>query len=285
MSSAEPSRLRAFAPAKINLTLHVTGRRADGYHELDSLVVFADCGDTLEARVADTLSLSVLGPMAAGVPEGPENLVLRAARLMDAEAGAHLTLVKDLPSMAGVGGGSSDAAATLRLLSRLWGREVPVDVVSLGADTPMCLSPRAQRVQGIGEHCAPFDGLPELPAVLVNPRVPVATPAVFSRLETKENPPMPDTLPTLATPRDAAHWLATQRNDLEAPALAVAPVVSEVLEALSDADLARMSGSGATCFGLYPDAEAAAGAAARISAARPDWWVRATTLNGPMPSE
>ncbi|WP_085792831.1 4-(cytidine 5'-diphospho)-2-C-methyl-D-erythritol kinase [Roseivivax jejudonensis] len=275
MADADPG----FAPAKVNLTLHVTGRRADGYHLLDSLVVFADLGDRLTVAADEALSLRVTGPMAAGVPTGADNLVLRAARLLDPEGAARITLDKHLPAAAGIGGGSSDAAAALRLLSRHWKRPMPDRVEALGADVPMCLDPRAQRVGGIGERSMIVGGLPELPAVLVNPGAPVATPAVFARMTRRDNAPMPPELPVLATPGAAAEWLAAQRNDLEGPACAVAPVIRDVLDALGDARLARMSGSGATCFGLYDRPDDARAAADRIAQTEPGWWVRVVTLN------
>ncbi|ETX30526.1 4-(cytidine 5'-diphospho)-2-C-methyl-D-erythritol kinase [Roseivivax isoporae] len=271
--------IEAFAPAKINLTLHVTGQRPDGYHALDSLVVFADVGDSVRVAPADALSLRVTGPRADGVPDGPENLVQKAARLLDPVRGAEIVLDKRLPTAAGLGGGSSDAAATLRALSELWGVPVPRNAMILGADVPMCLAPGAQRISGAGEGTMPVE-LPELPAVLVNPGMELSTPAVYGALETKENPPMPEVVPTFGDAADCARWLAEQRNDLGPPARGLAPVVGEVLAALSDAMLARMSGSGATCFGLYADAAAARRAADRIAAAEPGWWVAAVTLNG-----
>ncbi|RXV59819.1 4-(cytidine 5'-diphospho)-2-C-methyl-D-erythritol kinase [Roseovarius sp. A46] len=267
------------APAKINLALHVTGRRADGYHLLDSLVAFADIGDHVQARPATRTRLRMTGPMAAGVPRGGENTVLRAAALIG--VAADITLEKHLPTAAGIGGGSSDAAATLRALARLGGIAMPGGVLALGADVPVCLLARAARMRGIGEEVQPVDGLPALDAVLVNPRVPVATPGVFARLDRRENDGLPEVLPRWHDRADCARWLAIQRNDLEGPAQALCPEIGAVLEGLresQDCALARMSGSGATCYGLYPDAMAATRAAARIAAQRPDWWVVATRL-------
>lgn len=267
------------APAKINLALHVTGQRPDGYHLLDSLVAFADVGDRVSACPAARTSLHVTGPMAAGVPVGAENAVLRAAALIG--VAADITLDKHLPAAAGIGGGSSDAAAALRALARLAGVALPADVLALGADVPVCLLAGAARMRGIGEAVEPVDGLPPLDAVLVNPRVPVATPGVFARLDRRENAGMPETLPRWRDGAECARWLATQRNDLEAPAQALCPGIGAVLESLRASGgcmLARMSGSGATCFGLCPDAATARAEAARIAAARPDWWVVATRL-------
>ncbi|MEI4232201.1 4-(cytidine 5'-diphospho)-2-C-methyl-D-erythritol kinase [Roseovarius sp. D22-M7] len=267
------------APAKVNVTLHVTGRRADGYHLLDSLVMFADIGDRLTVAPGPR-RLAVTGPRTADVPDGPGNLVLRAADLIGAEA--DITLEKRLPVAAGIGGGSSDAAACLRALARMTGRALPEDVLSLGADVPVCLVARAARMQGIGDRVTPLDGLPTLDAVLVNPGVEVSTPVIFKRLENPDNAPMPMPLPGFASPEDLAGWLASQRNDLEAPALAEAPVIGDVLRRIAktpECRIARMSGSGATCFGLYPDASRARAAAEMLTTAQPGWWVAACRLS------
>lgn len=255
----------AFAPAKVNLTLHVTGQRADGYHLLDSLVVFADVGDRLWFDVGARMKITVSGPFAEGVPVDDRNLVWRAAEL----AGwcGHIRLEKNLPHGAGIGGGSSDAAAVLRSLggSR--------DALALGADVPVCLSSRPQRMRGIGEVLQDVPRLPSFDIVLVNPRVEVPTGAVFGGLQSKENPPMPEFPTGFDTVAEFCCWLARQRNDLEPPALAYAPEINAALDSLQGADFARMSGSGATCFGIFEtDAQAAA---ERIAAANPTWWVRA----------
>ncbi|WP_454275726.1 4-(cytidine 5'-diphospho)-2-C-methyl-D-erythritol kinase [Roseovarius sp. MBR-154] len=268
-----------FAPAKVNLTLNVTGCRADGYHLLDSLVMFADIGDRVTVRPG-AACLRVTGPMAAGVPDGPENLVLRAAALMRAEA--DITLDKHLPAAAGIGGGSSDAAACLRALARLTSARLPDDVLSLGADVPVCLLARAARMRGIGEEVTPLARLPVLHAVLVNPGVAVSTPAIFKRLTRRDNAAMPARLPGWHTAENLILWLATQRNDLEAPAIAEAPVIADILQKLSATSgcaFARMSGSGATCFGLYPDPQSAQQAAHTLRRDNPDWWVMPTRLS------
>ena len=269
----------AFAPAKINLALHVTGRRADGYHLLDSLVAFADVGERLTVSLADTPGLSVTGPMAAGVPTGDDNLVLRAVRMMAAPV--HVTLDKHLPAAAGIGGGSSDAAACLRAVARLTGRPVPdaATLASLGADVPVCLVARAARMRGIGEGVAPLPAFPPLPAVLVNPGVAVPTGPVFAAMERADNAPMPASLPRWPDAGALTGWLTAQRNDLQAPAMVQVPAIGAVLAALGaqpGCTLARMSGSGATCFGLFSSRAAARVAAAAL--ARPEWWVRAVTL-------
>jgi 4-diphosphocytidyl-2-C-methyl-D-erythritol kinase len=267
------------APAKLNLALHVTGRRADGYHLLDSLVAFAGPGDRIAAMPAAALSLHVTGPGAAAVPPGRDNLVLRAARLFDdPPGGAALTLDKRLPAAGGLGGGSSDAAATLRALARLWDRPLPdrAAILGLGADVPVCLTPRCWRMRGVGEHLSPGPELPPLWAVLVNPGVPVATPSVFAALQCRENPPLPAPPARFADAAALAAWLGKARNDLETPARLHAPAIDDALAALRATPgvlLARMSGSGATCFGLYAEPSRARLAAAAISGARPGWWV------------
>lgn len=260
-----------FAPAKLNLTLHVTGRRADGWHLLDSLVVFADAGDTVEPGAAPGLTIS--GPFAAGLTDGPDNLVRRAAALAGApEAALHLT--KRLPPASGMGGGSSDAAATLRLL----GAAPPVEaLMRLGADLPVCLAaPQPARMGGLGERVDPVAHLPGLWLVLVNPGTPLATPAVFRALARPDNPPMPDPLPAFRDTAALTAWLATQRNDLEPPARALEPGIGAAVAALAaqpGCALARMTGSGATCFGIF--ATRAARDAAAAALARPGWWVAA----------
>jgi 4-diphosphocytidyl-2-C-methyl-D-erythritol kinase len=264
--------IEGFAPAKVNLTLHVTGQRADGYHLLDSLVVFADVGDRLQVQLGES-GLAVSGPMADGVPTDGRNLVLKAAALMGVSA--QISLEKHLPAAAGIGGGSSDAAAVLRALQELTGQMAPQAGVSLGADVPVCMAGRAAFMRGIGEDIDPVPGLGDLHAVLVNPGVEVPTGAVFKGLERKDNPPM-EPLPNAD---GMMGWLRRQRNDLEPPACAVQPVIGEVLATLRQTQacqLARMSGSGATCFGLYASPETAQSAAKAL--AGHGWWVQATTL-------
>ncbi|KIC16096.1 4-(cytidine 5'-diphospho)-2-C-methyl-D-erythritol kinase [Leisingera sp. ANG-Vp] len=271
--------VEAFAPAKINLTLHVTGRREDGYHLLDSLVVFADAGDRLQLEPGPEMILDVTGPFAEGVPADQRNLVWKAAE--GAGWRGRIRLDKQLPHGAGIGGGSSDAAAALRALSGQGIRTPEALPLSLGADVPVCLTARAARMSGIGECITPV-ALPQLPALLVNPGVPVPTGAVFSALAMRNNPAMPEEFPEFDGPADCAAWLAAQRNDLEIPAMGVAREIEFVLDELrvtSRALLARMSGSGSTCFALYPTLKAAHFAAYEIEAAHPDWWCRAVTLS------
>ncbi|WP_375689014.1 4-(cytidine 5'-diphospho)-2-C-methyl-D-erythritol kinase [Pseudooceanicola sp. LIPI14-2-Ac024] len=278
MATAEVAAVAAFAPAKVNLALHVTGRRDDGYHLLDSLVVFADVGDRLRVSLADVPSLTVAGPRGAGIPTGPGNLCLRAAAFFGASA--RITLEKNLPAEAGIGGGSSDAAAVLRALAQLTGRTIPPGAEALGADVPVCIPAVATRMRGIGEVLTPVPDLPPLAAVLVNPGVSVPTPEIFRRLQVRDTPPLPD-IPALPDAAAVAGYLKATRNDLEPPARAAAPVIGEVVAALDGQPgclLARMSGSGATCFGLYPDPDAAGLAARAIAEARPEWWVTPTIL-------
>lgn len=270
------------APAKINLTLHVTGQRADGYHLLDSLVVFTEVGDHVSARKLQGLSLSITGREGAGLGTGADNLVLRAARLMGASDLA-LTLDKILPLSSGIGGGSSDAAAALRLIARMEGAGLPEmrAVLGLGADVPVCLDPRPCRMQGIGEAITPLSSLPPFWMVLVNPRVEVPTRQVFRALTQRDNAPMQAALPQWHDAEALFEFLAKQRNDLQAPACQIAPQIGEVLRALGAAQgcaLARMSGSGATCFGLFAARAEAQRAAQVLQAAHPDWWVVATGL-------
>jgi 4-diphosphocytidyl-2-C-methyl-D-erythritol kinase len=274
------------APAKLNLCLHVTGRRVDGYHLLESLVVFADVADRIYAAPARGLSLVVAGPEGAGLLAETDNLVLRAARTMDVTDVA-LTLDKRLPVASGIGGGSADAAATLRALARLTGRPLPAlaDVLRLGADVPVCLTNHPARMTGIGERVAPLPSLPALACVLVNPRLPVPTPQVFAALAARENPPLPD-LPSaaLVSARTFTAWLAAHsRNDLIPPAREVAPILAAVqaaLEATPGCLLARMSGSGGTHFGLFTTPEAAGNAAMALRSAHPFWWIEAGRILG-----
>ena len=264
-----------YAWAKVNLTLHVTGQRGDGYHLLDSLVVRVAVGDRLKVTPADQLDLVIDGPYAAAAPADARNLVIRAARLLDGQTGrgAKLHLTKMLPAQAGIGGGSADAATALRMLGQHWGVPIPQDLTVLGADVPVCIRDAPQRMRGVGDQVESVGPLPPCWLVLVNPNRSAATPDVFKRLESKLNAPMPLQLPVFAEAPAFAAWLGTQRNDLEQPARQVVPEIDACLAALPDALLARMSGSGATCFGLYESEKLAAHAAARIARDHPDWWV------------
>ncbi|RIX98818.1 4-(cytidine 5'-diphospho)-2-C-methyl-D-erythritol kinase [Aureimonas flava] len=281
------------ARAKLNLALHVVGRRADGYHELESLVAFADFGDRLEIAPAERDAFRVDGPLGAGVPTDAANLVLRAralARACAAEAGLDLEpldirLTKHLPHAAGIGGGSADAGALLAwVVARhpSLGPRIAERCVALGADVPMCLAGEAAVVRGIGERRGRLAALPALPVVLVNPGVPLATPAVFAGLARRDNAPLPPLPEGFADLGTLAGYLAATRNDLEPPACALAPAVAHAVAALqaSGAGFARMSGSGATVFGLFADRAGAEAAARAIVAERPGWWVRVSCLTG-----
>jgi 4-diphosphocytidyl-2-C-methyl-D-erythritol kinase len=285
--------------AKVNLTLRVVGRRVDGYHDLESMVVFADCADRLTLTPGSELSLTTTGPLAQHCGEAADNLVLKAARLLgervpDLKLGS-FTLDKVLPVAAGIGGGSADAAAALRLLARLNGLALDderlLEVALLtGADVPVCLASRACDMTGVGETLLPLS-LPKMPCVLVNPRVAVATRDVFEKLGLRNGELLvgaTDVIQATAWPEDGAsleEWvevLAAGSNDLEAPATRIQPVIGEVLTALSATDgawLARMSGSGATCFAIYENTAEAQRASQKIQIDHPQWWVYAGVLS------
>ena len=267
------------ARAKVNLYLHVTGRRADGYHLLDSLAVFPDAADILQARPGDTLSLYITGAQGGMLATEPDNLVLRAARALAAEAGiparASLILEKTLPVASGIGGGSADAAAALRLLSRAWGLGADAEdlrrvAAGLGADVPVCIDSEPAIMRGVGEVLLRAPGLPSCGIVLVNPGVAVPTPAVFARRAPGFTPAatLPDLWPDVSA---MARTLMTLNNDLEHAAIALCPAIATVLAWLRQTDtlLARMSGSGATCFALFPTAEAARMISAQVPT---PWW-------------
>lgn len=282
------SPLAEAAPAKINLALHVTGRRGDGYHLIESLAVFTRFGDRLQVSAAEEDGLAVSGRYAAGVPVDGRNLIAMARDALRKAAGSRnafpvaIALEKNLPVASGIGGGSSDAAAALRLLARIWGLDIDAAelaeiALSLGADVPMCLAAQPLMARGIGENVEPLPAVPSLGLVLVNPGVPVSTPQVFSALRRRDNEPLP-ALPARIDFHSLRNWLEATRNDLEAPAREIQPAVADALRALkrADAGFARMSGSGATCFGLYETGNVAKRAAAAIRARHPDWFVAAT---------
>lgn len=286
MAVSGAEKAREFARAKINLFLHVSEKRADGFHPLQSLAVFPDLGDELTAAPAGALSLAVEGPFAGELAAEADNLVLRAARALNAHAGATLTLTKNLPVASGIGGGSADAAAALRTLSVLW--ELAHDeaelcriAATLGSDIPVCVVSRASWMEGRGEILSPVTSLPRLPMLLVNPRVAVPTKDVFAALQARSG--VAARLPEgrFADMADLLRYLETTKNDLEAPARAIQPVIGAVLSALAalpGALFTRMSGSGATCFALFPDDAAASRAAQILSAAQGGWWIAATAV-------
>jgi 4-diphosphocytidyl-2-C-methyl-D-erythritol kinase len=285
--------------AKVNLTLRVVGRRVDGYHDIESVVAFADCADRLTLTPGPALDLKMSGPQAQACGEAADNLVLKAARLLgervpDLKVGSFM-LDKLLPVAAGIGGGSADAAAALRLLAQLNGLALDdrrlLDVaLETGADVPVCLASRACDMTGVGETLMPLS-VPIMPCVLVNPRLPVATRDVFKALGLRHGELLvgaTDVLQATAWPEAGASvedWveaLAAGSNDLEAPATQIQPVIGKVISALSATNgawLARMSGSGATCFAIYENTAEAQRAANRIQLDHPQWWVHAGTLS------
>ncbi len=289
------------ARAKINLFLHVTGRRPDGYHCLESLVVFADLADLIEIESSNDLSLTIRGPFAAGLPADQGNLVLQAALLLAKDTGSvprgRIILTKNLPVAAGIGGGSADAAATLLALRSLW--QVAMDdaalhdlAAELGADVPVCLGSRPAMISGIGHDLMGVEALPPCALLLVNPNQAVRTADVFAQLQPPYATPhcLDRAWPTKSAPESAASSVATltevlnrTRNDLEPAARTLAPVIGEVLadiSALRHCRLARMSGSGATCFGLFDDLSAARAASGELAGQRPDWWIGSSSIQG-----
>ncbi|MBZ9658431.1 4-(cytidine 5'-diphospho)-2-C-methyl-D-erythritol kinase [Mesorhizobium sp. ESP-6-4] len=276
------------APAKINLALHVIGQRADGYHLIDSLAVFTRFGDRLEIERAEQDEFSVSGRYAAGLPLDGDNLVVKARDALRREAGMQqgspvaIRLEKNLPIASGVGGGSSDAAAALNALARLWKLDIDDNSLariglSLGADLPMCLKSKPLIARGIGDEVSPLSAFPALGLVLVNPGIAVSTPDVFKALSSRDSEALPP-LPKRFDFHTIRNWLETTRNDLEPAARSIEPAIGEALKALKKADaaFARMSGSGATCFGLFETGNVAKRAAIEIRARHPDWFVAAT---------
>ncbi|MEP1443378.1 MAG: 4-(cytidine 5'-diphospho)-2-C-methyl-D-erythritol kinase [Hyphomicrobiales bacterium] len=288
---------RKTARAKINLALHITGQRDDGYHLLDSVVVFSNYGDeitvskqTTDANETAPHHLTINGPFGAGLEADQDNLVLKAARLMgDDIPPLNIVLEKNLPVASGIGGGSADAAATLLAIAELLDRPLPSgdDVLSLGADVPVCLHGCQQgtaiRMSGIGETLSALPKTPALPIVLVNPNVGVSTPAIFKSLTSKNNPPLARSNDGVNQAAPFAQWINDCRNDLQPPAILHCEEVSACINALSKCSgslVARMSGSGATCFGLFENDEDAKEAASALQADHPNWWVVATKLAG-----
>lgn len=275
--------LTEFAPAKLNLALHVRRRRADGYHELETLFAFADAGDRLTAMPAETLSLTITGRFAEGLSAEADNLVIRAARMLGAALGRNpafaLTLDKALPVASGIGGGSADAAATLRLLARAW--EVPAEhravadcAARLGSDVPACLLSRAAIGAGRGEALRPIalGSLAGAPIILANPGTALSTAQVFAAWDGIDRGGLPE--------GDAAAMLREGRNDLQPPAIALVPEIAALIDVMasSGAQLARMSGSGATCFAIYADGEARDAALTALRSAHPNYWIEPARL-------
>ena len=289
MPGSPSNTVTAFAPAKINLYLQVTGRRDDGYHLLDSLIVFADIGDQISATSSDQLKLTIEGPFAKGLSSGDNNLVIRAANILaefaDIEPRANITLTKNLPVASGIGGGSADAAATLHALTELWQltlskQDLLALAQKLGSDVPVCVHGKPSFISGIGEIITPAPDLPEAWLVLVNPGIAISTPEVFAGRNGDFSKVSPFATPPPAYTEFAA-LLNERRNDLTVSAIAIAPEIQEALSALDTSpgqNLCRMCGSGATCFGLFEDEIMAQKAADDIQTAHPTWWIRAARL-------
>ncbi|MGB0506074.1 MAG: 4-(cytidine 5'-diphospho)-2-C-methyl-D-erythritol kinase [Pikeienuella sp.] len=277
------------ARAKINLFLHVRGQRPEGYHTLDSMVVFPNYGDIVSADPASQLGLTVDGPFGTGLSQDRSNLTLAAAHALadrlSSSPGAQLHLSKRLPVAAGIGGGSADAGAALRLLSRLWPNVNPADLhniaFALGADAPMCLAQQPATIGGVGEQLGASPSFPEFWVVMINPNQPLLTSEVFGALKNRDNPAGPKAPHEFKTLASLTEWLLQQRNDLEGPARSIRPVIGRVLSVLNwrkDCLFARMSGSGATCFGIFATRDQAESAATEISSAEPDWWAVAAQV-------
>lgn len=291
LKAGQVTQVSEHAPAKINLSLHITGQRDDGYHLLDSLVVFTKAGDTVAAQFATEDSLAITGRFSTTLQVESDNLVLRARdmvrRLVPDLPAVALTLEKSLPIASGIGGGSSDAAATIRALMKLAHLHIDPDTIystalTLGADVPMCLAAQPLHVRGVGEILKPVETLPLLNIVLVNPGVGVSTPDVFKRLASRHNAPQP-ALPDGLDFEGFSMWLSQRRNDMQTAAIEIAPEIGDALDALrlAGATVFRMSGSGATCFGLFKTAAQAKLASQIIASAHPSWYVEATaTLEG-----
>jgi 4-diphosphocytidyl-2-C-methyl-D-erythritol kinase len=286
--------VRLFAPAKINLFLHVGERRSDGYHALESLIAFAQAGDRLTIAEADAISLDVSGPFANRLLRNDDNLVLRAARALsektrNAKAGAHIVLEKNLPVAAGLGGGSADAAAALRGLNAFWNLALSENDLleiasSLGSDVPACLLSRTCWMEGRGEYVRELPPLPPFPLILVNPGILVPTGPIFADLNARSGTGVMQPPEALHSVWDLVTYLDDAANDLEAPASRFAPIIEDVLAALDREPgcvLTQMSGSGATCFGLFEKEQFAFGAAERIAQEHREWWVRATRIAPP----
>ena len=274
------------APAKINLYLHIVGRRADGYHELDSLVGFTAHGDVIQVRQHERLYLEINGPFGSSLPANDDNLIVRAARALAGETGcrggAHITLKKNLPVSSGIGGGSADAAATLKALNLLWetglaDEDLAALGLNLGADIPVCILSKTARMNGMGEMVSKVENLPPLGVILINPGIPISTRRVFKMHQGKFSPTVE--LQTIEDTEVFYEFLARQKNDLQDLAIRIVPAIKEALDILSEETgcrLVRLSGSGATCFGLFDNESLAKASGRSISCKYPNWWVQPT---------
>ncbi|MDC0196661.1 4-(cytidine 5'-diphospho)-2-C-methyl-D-erythritol kinase [Gammaproteobacteria bacterium] len=289
MPQPSSKKISFFAPAKINLYLHITAKRNDGYHLIESLVVFADCGDKVSVAPSDKLKLTIEGPFSEDLTSNQDNLVIKAAVLLAKFAGikpkANIVLTKELPVASGIGGGSADAAATLHALTELWGisissKNLHILAKQLGSDVPVCLTAGTSIITGIGENIMPVTKLPKLWAILVNPRIPVSTAEVFANYHNEFSIPQPFTANSQSA-QELASSLSKYRNDLTSAALRVAPKIKDVLsavEATQNQLLTRLSGSGATCFALFKTKSAAISATKSLRAQYPVWWVKTISV-------
>ena len=267
--------------------MQIVGQKSNGFHLLDSIVAFTEFGDKLSFKKSKNLELTVQGHFSDQIPVDNSNLILQAAELLRTlykiKTGAHITLVKNLPPSAGLGGGSSDAAAAIRGLSRLWGTDLPEihDLMPIGSDLPVCINQKTQHMQGFGEVLNEINTFPNLPILLVNPLKKVSTQTVFHMLKNKKNPPLPQYEKLFKTKKDCIEWLLLQRNDLTEPAVSVEPVISDVLRLISNQFSVKkvsMSGSGATCFGVFENKHDCDLAMKKVRRERPEWWSVSTEI-------
>ena len=275
------------ASAKVNLCLQIVGQKSNGFHLLDSIVGFTEFGDHLSFKKSDKLELTVKGAFSDQIPVDRSNLILKAAELVrtlnNIKTGAHIILTKNLPPSAGLGGGSSDAAATIRGLSRLWGVDYPKinDLMKIGSDLPVCINQKTQHMKGFGEVLEEINTFPKLPILLVNPLIEISTKTVFRMLKNKKNLPLSKYEMLFQAKKDWINWLLLQRNDLIEPAVTAEPVISEVLRLISkqiSVEKVSMSGSGATCFGIFENKHDCDLAMKRVRLERPDWWSVSTEI-------
>ena len=275
------------ASAKVNLCLQIVGQKSNGFHLLDSIVGFTEFGDHLSFKKSDELELTAKGAFSDQIPVDKSNLILKAAELLrkinNIKTGAHITLTKNLPPSAGLGGGSSDAAATIRGLSRLWDTDLPEidDLMKIGSDLPVCIHQKTQHMKGFGEVLEEINTFPNLPILLVNPLKKVSTQTVFRMLKNKKNRPLSKFEKLSQAKQDWINWLLLQRNDLMEPAVKVEPVIYEVLRLISkqiSVEKVSMSGSGATCFGIFENKHDCDLAMKRVRLERPDWWSVSTEI-------
>ena len=275
------------ASAKVNLCLQIVGQKSNGFHLLDSIVGFTEFGDHLSFKKSDKLELTVKGAFSDQIPVDRSNLILKAAELVrtlnNIKTGAHIILTKNLPPSAGLGGGSSDAAATIRGLSRMWGTDLPEihDLMKIGSDLPVCINQKTQHMKGFGDVFNVVNTFPNLPILLVNPLKKVSTQTVFRKLENKKNSPLSKYEKLFQTKKDWINWLLLQRNDLMEPAVSIEPVISEVLQFISNqisVEKVSMSGSGATCFGVFENKHDCDLAMKKVRRERPEWWSVSTEI-------